>query len=133
VDAVSVTDWTEVEPRGPQRAGDVGGDIQRGEAYSRKWWRRHPDGSDTYLTIEMTSYAAEERGRRWIQTQNRFEHRDGDYQPGEGGGVVLFEHEDISDSLHDGPAGEFDYWPNDRDIRSSLAHGVPFDWNGDYS
>ncbi len=63
---VPVTDeWTE-ESHGLVKGGDVGGDIQASESWSRQFARRLSDG--TFEVATFYTYVATEDGRTWIQT-----------------------------------------------------------------
>lgn len=59
--------WLEVAPAGAQRAGDIGGDIQRSEAYARRYARALPDG--TWAVIDDAYYTTEEDGTIGVQNQ----------------------------------------------------------------
>lgn len=53
---MDVTQWHEVEPFGPYDEGEVGGDIQDGTAWGRRFARLLPSGrwaviTDTYYTV----------------------------------------------------------------------------------
>jgi hypothetical protein len=48
--------WREVAPVGPQDEGDIGGDIQMGAAWSRRFALRRPDGQWAMITDSF--YAA---------------------------------------------------------------------------
>jgi hypothetical protein len=124
-----MSDWTECQPNGPQKAGEVGGDHQVTEAYSRRWWRRHPDG-ERYLVIEFTTYGVLMKGRRWMETEVVHEIFRSDFEPHGPFDDPEWESTDIQTSYEDGPEGEG--WPTKHDVYREVARiREPHDWDGD--
>lgn len=58
-------EWREIEPAGPQPAGDVGGDDQLTKAFSRRWGRELPSGE--WAIVEVTTYGL--AGDEWRTMQ----------------------------------------------------------------
>lgn len=65
-----MNDWQESEALAPFSAGDVGGDIQYGEAYSRRWTRPAP--GDMHAFVEIMVYAAKDDEAQWLQQDFAF-------------------------------------------------------------
>ena len=126
--------WVEMVPRGPHPAGDVGGDIQAGPAFSRRWIARHRIKGQV-LVIEQITYAIEIKGRRSIETQSNGYL--GDYPadaPLAEAEIDLGDTDQRMDVFHgsytDGPADE--PWPTVQDVKSELgAWDGPRVWSWD--
>lgn len=127
--------WVEVAPRGPQKHGHVGGDVQVTEGWGRRWIKRHPKLKNYAMVIEDVVYGCEENDRRWIQTQVN------------GYLMPFFPDERLSEaevSLEEQVMQEFhdsaedreatDNWPTDKDLKAELRRSnqpLVFTWNGE--
>lgn len=109
--------WTEMEPCGPQVAGDVGGDLQDPdtEAYSRRWYRPLPRGGG-FMVITVIMYAMRDAGRKWIATNLEFGRAV--VEPQSGDDVEYLNHSE-DDSAQDGPDTE--PWPTNEDLKEELG------------
>lgn len=64
-----MTDWVQVRPF-VQAAGDVGGDIQVGEAYAACWTRQLADGP--YGAVTRSCFPAEMHGTRYLECDTEY-------------------------------------------------------------
>jgi hypothetical protein len=105
--------WVEMERIGPTPAGNLGGDFQAGQAYSRRWARPMPGDQPGWMILTISMYALQDT-RRSLQTEIEFGRR-----------LQLWSDDteelctDHASSVTDGPIGE--PWPTDEDVRNELA------------